>query len=155
MQLANNPCENSLLLGLGLLLVAGARSRVGHSDLCRLLRVRQAQAGGQGNRGLKKTTQMGTSQIVVRSLACFCTSIQQKNLSPLRNKSDANSTFAYGMYLWKQGLLRLWKLLLGKKKQMSDYMHKNWVLQWNQSAFQITLKQRLVVKICLASQKQN
>lgn len=52
MQLADDPSENTLFLGLRLLLVAGARGRVGHRYLCRLLRVGQAQTGGQSDRGL-------------------------------------------------------------------------------------------------------
>ena len=45
--------EDTLLLGLGLRLVAGARRRIGHRDLGRLL-IGHAQAGGQGPRGLRE-----------------------------------------------------------------------------------------------------
>lgn len=39
MQLVDNPSEDTLLLGLSLLLMAGAGGRVGYRDLCCLLRV--------------------------------------------------------------------------------------------------------------------
>ena len=45
--------EDTLFLGLGLWLVAGARCRIGHCDLGRLL-IGHAQAGGQGPRGLRE-----------------------------------------------------------------------------------------------------
>lgn len=52
-ELVDDAGEHSLLLRLRLLLVARPRRRVGHGDLGRLLRVGQAEAGGQGDRGLR------------------------------------------------------------------------------------------------------
>lgn len=52
-QFVDHACEDSLLLGLGLWLVAGARRRIGHRDLGRLL-IGHAHAGGQGHCGLRE-----------------------------------------------------------------------------------------------------
>ena len=52
-EFVDHASEDALLLGLGLWLVAGARRRIGHCDLGRLL-IGHAQAGGQGPRGLRE-----------------------------------------------------------------------------------------------------
>lgn len=63
MQLVDNAGEDTLFLGLtlllALLLVAGARRGVGHGDLGCLLGVGQRQAGGESHGGLGRRKVIG------------------------------------------------------------------------------------------------